>query len=262
MNPKGQVTIFVIIAILVVAVVLLFLFLRGNNNINPDGGPQENPELFLDSCLKEPIRDSLQSILDQGGYIDPELYGTFLFPDEEVPTKVSYLCYTNEYSLPCVNQAPILLGSVEYEVYNNIKEDVWTCISELGKRYESEGYGVVVKNPIGNFQVHLEPKRIIINMDAEITLSKADQTITQRDFKAKYSTRIYDLLGVVQEAINKKANSVDCKFNYVNYQTLYTQFDIERFVTVNETEIFRIEHKDSHEIFNFAMRGCVIEPGI
>jgi hypothetical protein len=257
-NKSGQVTIFVIIAIIIVAAVLLYLMLRKDVGPSSPGGQEANPESFLDSCLKESLRENIDLINFQGGYADPELYKTFLIEEDGSMSKISYLCYTENYGKPCVNQAPILLGHVEEEIKNSIENDVYDCVSMLGQNFRKDDYTVSVKYVPGNFQVTIEPERVRLNINAEISLTKKGESSIQKDFVSRFATKTYSLLMVTQEAINKEAGSVDCEFNYIDYQTLYPDYKIRKYNGHNGTEIYRIENKDDGEIFRFAVRGCVI----
>ena len=52
-----------------------------------------------------------------------------------------------------------------------------------------------------------------------------------------------------------------CYFEYLGYMLLYPEYKIDKFRTSDETIIYTIDHKDSKEMFRFAVRGCVIPPG-
>ena len=60
MNRRGQVTIFIIIAIVIVTVILLFVFLR--KEINPANPQEENPKSFIQGCVKDAVENSLYKI--------------------------------------------------------------------------------------------------------------------------------------------------------------------------------------------------------
>jgi hypothetical protein len=261
-NIRGQVTIFIIIAIIIVAVVLLFLVLRQNKNPEIDQKPGKNIGSFLDSCMKERLSETVNTIISQGGYIEPELYKEFLFSGDSTPTKIAYLCYNNKYYYPCVNQEPVLMTRIEEEIKEEIKTDVYDCFLSLGQSLKKEGYEIQSQHKEGDFEVSIEPGRVMIDVNAQITLTKTGETTIEKNFRIKFPTKLYELISVVQEALNKEAGSSNCDFDYVSYQTFYGDFRIEKNLGSNETEIYSITNKDTGEKFRFAVRGCVIPPGI
>ena len=101
-NRQGQVTLFVILALIVVAVVIvIFAFPQVNvfsSNVNPSS--------YLRSCI-EPEIDNVKSTLSmQGGYSNPTNYA--MYND----LKLQYLCYTSDHYIPCTVQQPLLLKHV------------------------------------------------------------------------------------------------------------------------------------------------------
>ena len=104
-KKKGQVTIFIIIAVLVVAIgVAIYMLSPGiRTGIT---GETKNPEQFIQTCLEDEIKDTVETLSLQGGSIEPEHY--ILYQDE----RIEYLCYTNEYYEKCVVQQPLLKSHI------------------------------------------------------------------------------------------------------------------------------------------------------
>lgn len=114
---KGQVTIFIIIAIFVVAIGVLIYTLSPQirTGIQKE---TKNPEEFIQTCLEEEIEDAVKTLSPQGGSIEPVHY--ILYQDE----RIEYLCYTNEELRTCVVQQPLLKQHIESEIEEEIKDDV------------------------------------------------------------------------------------------------------------------------------------------
>ncbi len=55
-DRKGQVTIFIIIAVIIVSIIALFFLLRGDIVPGVGGKAETNPNIFLSSCLEEKIK--------------------------------------------------------------------------------------------------------------------------------------------------------------------------------------------------------------
>ena len=134
MRKKGQVTIFIIIAILIVAVGLIIFFVFPK--IKTTQADTTNPVAFIEACIKDDIEDAIEKVSLQGGSIEPENY--YLYQDD----KIEYLCYTNEFYLPCLVQRPMLKQHIENEIENEILEETQKCFQSLKSSYEDQGYGV------------------------------------------------------------------------------------------------------------------------
>lgn len=258
-KKRGQVTIFIIIGIVIVSAVSLFLLFRGG--VIPEIGKarETNPSAFLDSCIEDKVREAVEVIGLQGGYISNPLHKSFLFKDEESPTDISYLCYNQNDYLPCVNQEPMLIQHLEDEIKSYISDEVNLCFSRLTSSLGRQGYTVDANYEEGNFEVELMPKKVVIEINAELTLTKTGETTKQEDFKISIPSRFYDLIEVVNRIVNGEASS--CDFNYVFFIMNNAEFDIDKFKTADSTEIYVIKHEDTNEKFNLAIRGCVIPPG-
>ena len=124
-NEKtGQVTIFIIIGVLIVALAVLIYLLFPNIN-QSQKFDSENPSSFIQSCLEDKIKESIDILSPQGGEIDPPKY--FLYQGE----KISYVCYTNQYYDTCVVQKPLLDRFVENEIKEYINLEVQSCFNSL-----------------------------------------------------------------------------------------------------------------------------------
>ena len=70
---KGQVTIFIIVGILLVSSVLLFFLSRAGFIPQLGGGkPETSVNAFLNTCLEKEIKESIELILKNGGYIESQ----------------------------------------------------------------------------------------------------------------------------------------------------------------------------------------------
>ena len=258
-SKRSQVTIFIIIGIILVSAIALFFLLRSGVVVPGIGGKAEkNPNIFLESCIEDKVKEGIEIISLQGGYIDNPLHKTYLFEGEDSPTNVSYLCYAQIDGVQCVNQEPMLIQHLKDEMHDYISDDVGDCFDDLASSLERQNYVVSVKYEEGNFEVKLMERKVVIEIDAELTLTKADETSKQEDFKIIIPSRFYDLAIVVLEIVNKEASACD----FSNYDMfLYSEFDINKYPTSDSSIIYTVKHEDSEEGFRFAVRGCVISSG-
>jgi len=257
MNKRGQITIFIIVGIIVIGAIGVFLIFGTDIGERIGISGETNPESFLDSCLKDKVKQGIEIISRQGGSLSNPVNKSFLFKDETYPTDISYLCYNQNDYLPCVNQEPMLFQHLEDEIKDYISDEVTSCFNDLGTSLGRQGYSVQKK--IRSFEIKLQSKRVVIETDSEITLTKAGETSKQEDFTIFVGSRLYEITEVVVEIVNKEATR--CEFNYVFFMMNNPEFDIHKFKTADSTEIYVIKHEDTNERFNLAIRGCVIPPG-
>ena len=86
MSKKGQVTLFIIIAIVIVGLAVLLYQVIPRTSTTASGGA-DNPQGILETCLKEHIEETVKTISLHGGSFDPEHYFAYNWVD------IEYLCY-------------------------------------------------------------------------------------------------------------------------------------------------------------------------
>lgn len=255
-NKRGQVAMFIIIGVLVIGVIVLFFLFKSGVIPYGEGGRETNPDSFLKSCIEEKIEETVKTISLQGGNMNPVFYKRFKFLEEGYFVNISYLCYNQNYYLPCINQEPMLIQHLKDEIENEIKSQVESCFSELGNSLENEGY--VVDAVYREFEVDLLPKKVAVEINSELTLTKTNESFRYENFTVVVPSRIYEQTIVVQEIISQEAKY--CNFEFLGFMLLYPEFHINKFLTTDSITIYTIKHQDSEDKFRFAIRGCVIPP--
>src|SRR3989344_4401202 len=90
MKTKGQVTVYVIIALAIMVIgVLIYFFSPGARSLF---GGDITPSSFLKECISDEVHNGIELLSEQGGYANPE--GFILYNGK----KVKYLCYTAQYA--------------------------------------------------------------------------------------------------------------------------------------------------------------------
>lgn len=259
---RGQTTIFIIlgVVILVGIGILIFLFSDRSQVIRIGGGVQEeNTENFMELCLEEDFRENLELILLQGGYIKNKLNVSFKLEEETEPIDISYLCYSRENIFPCANQEPMLFQHIEKEIEEAMEENVERCFNDLVSGLERSGYLVNERDYLG-FEVNLEPERIRLDLDAELSVSKTNQTSRYENFEIFIGTKTYDILDAVNHIVNIESTS--CRFDEASYMNINPEFRIERYLTRDSSEIYIVRHKETNEELRFAVRSCTTSGGM
>ncbi|MEK6836928.1 MAG: hypothetical protein AABX94_04655, partial [Nanoarchaeota archaeon] len=177
----GQVTLFVILAIVIVAVVFVIFAFPQVNVFSSS----VNPGAYLKSCI-EPEINKIKDVLSvQGGYSNPTNYA--MYKD----LKLQYLCYTSEFYIPCLVQQPLLVRHIEQEMKRYIEPRAKQCLEDLKDQYERRGYDV--KSGTSAINVSVASEKIIVEFIAPLTISK-EETQTFQKFAVGMDSKWYSLL--------------------------------------------------------------------
>ena len=247
---KGQVTLFVIIAMAIVGA-LIFLFLL-KRPVKLEVPAEQNPQLFIQKCVREKTLEGVEIMLPQGGFIAPENYK--LFENK----KVAYLCENRGYYFPCVNQHPMYLNELRSEISNYITPKVDQCFGDL--KLELYKRNAEMKIEDGAVSVDLIPGEIQVIVNKKVTITKGTQTQKFDKFEVGMVSRLYDIGNVALEIANQEASY--CNFEYVGYMMLHPDFSIRKEARTDGTKIYSIKDKKTDEELFIAVRGCAIPPGI
>jgi len=149
------------------------------------------------------------------------------------------------------------MSHLKKELENELKREVENCFNELKLNLENEGFSVnAVYN---NFEINLEPKKIIVEINANLRIEKYKEISEQKNFKIIVADNLYDNAIVVQEIVSQESRF--CNFDILGFMLLYPEFNIDKIRTSDLITIYSVEKKESGEKFRFAVRSCVIPPG-
>ena len=249
----------ILLGVLIVLIALIFFFISSGTLSEITGGGKDiSPERKLVTCTEDSIRESVNILLEQGGYLKNPLNKTFQFSGENETSDLSFLCYNRNYYLPCINQQPMLIQHLKREIHNYNEESVEECFESVVSDMKKEGYNV--EDSYNGFEVNFEEGLVILDINARLSYSKTNQTRVKNDFTISHRTNLYDLAVVAQEIVSQEARF--CHFENQGFSMFYPNFKIRKVKTSDLLTVYKIKHMDSGEIFKFAVRGCVLPPGI
>ncbi|MBI2630072.1 hypothetical protein HYW76_03145 [Candidatus Pacearchaeota archaeon] len=252
MNKKGQLAVFIIVAILIVALIILLFALRGKkiiDVINP-GMPDVNNE--IEKCVRDSVKNAVSIMLNQGGYISPDNYKMY------EGNKIQYLCYNNNFYQTCVNQEPVYIEHLEGEIKNYISGRIEDCFYALKQEYEKKSYMVIMDGE--EMSVILNPKQIKVEIDKTMDISKNQESRRYENFNFVILSPIYDLAIIAQEIVNQEAKF--CYFEYQGFSLLYPDYSVEKTDINGETKIYKVKEKSTGRELVFAVRSCAMPAGI
>jgi len=167
MKKRGQVTIFIIIAIVIVAGIVIFFAVKGNILstggeivLDEDVRPVYN---FIKSCIKETGLDGAYFISQRGGYFVP--------PNESTEFGVPYYLIDVESYVPPKER-------IEKELADYIDEELFFCTRNF-----VDFRRVNVKSSDSETRVKLLDDKIIIDVVYPVTVIYGNSTALLKDFK-------------------------------------------------------------------------------
>ncbi|MGV8142891.1 MAG: hypothetical protein ACP5NS_04660 [Candidatus Pacearchaeota archaeon] len=246
MNKRGQVTIFVILALVIVGVVVA-IFAFPEVNVFSDS---VNPGAYLKSCIEPEITLIKDTLSEQGGYANPTHY-TF-YQD----MKLQYLCYTTENYLPCTVQQPLLLRHIEKEMKSYIEPRAKQCLQDLKNQYEKRGYSV--SSGTSEIIVSVVPQKVIVDFNAPLTITK-ESTQTFQKFAVAVDSQWYDLIGTAVSIIQYESSLGDSETSlYISY---YPNLKIDKTRRDDGSTIYQLGDVTTNDKFSFATKSLVWPQG-
>jgi hypothetical protein len=248
-EKRGQITIFIIVAIVIIVLVaLLYMFYPQIKTTL--GIESKNPNEFIQDCISKEIEESVNRLSLQGGSLDPRHY--IAYKNE----KIEYLCYTSEYYKTCVMQQPMLKTHIEEEIGNSIKNKADECFNDLKESYIKKGYAVNLKK--GDINVELLPKRIVVTFNNSLTLTK-DSSEKYDSIKVVLNNNLYELISITNSILNWEASYGDSETtSYMNY---YHDLKVEKEKQSDGTTIYILTDRNNGNKFQFASRSVAWPPG-
>lgn len=254
MNNLGQITIFVIIAIVIIAAVIGVFLLAGKNIIKINQPSIIDPQQYIDKCAKDSAAEAIRIMLPQGGYITPRNYK--LYEDN----KIEYLCYNNLYYLPCKVQEPMYMQRLESEITNYSAPLLEECFQSLKLELEKQNY--IFEMGKMNVTTELLPNTIRMNIIRDVSLSRQGETRKFQSFKSTINSPLYNLARVAIEIANQESRF--CHFEYTGFMILYPDYSIDKEPIgsgQNSSKIYIIGDRNTGKKLNIAIRSCAIPAG-
>ena len=250
-NNKGQITIFIILALILIAGIILIFLLRQTPKIEIIN--EENPQAFIESCTRDAVEEALDIIMAHSGSLEPKR--TIMHQG----VNISYLCYNSLYYRGCINQQPLLIEHIEDEIYAYIQPRISNCFQVLKTTLEPK-YEVEMES-YWDLTTKLTPNGVEVNIDREFKMQRGDNVRSFSLFKINFIHPIYRLAEIAMEIVNQEARY--CNFDILGFMIIYPQYDITKFRTGDSNTIYSIKESATEREygFTFAVRSCAIPAG-
>jgi len=241
-NKRGQLAIFVIIALVIIAIIIAVLLYPKLPVLT---GGDVNPGSFLKSCIEPAIKENMQILGGQGGYAKPE--GVLAYKGQEI----KYLCYTSEYYKTCTIQQPLLKEHVEKELQTLIRSRAEECFSELKNEYEKRGYEISASGKAES-RVEISPGEIEVHFLSPLTIKK-ESTRSFQSFDIKIESKMYELLMIAVSILDYESTYGDSETTL--YTRYYPDLKMEKIKLSDGSKVYILGDAVTQESFKFASRS-------
>lgn len=252
-DKKGQVTIFVILAIMIILLIVLFLSPVGKKWI-PSLLTFDPSREISQQCLEKNVKPIFEKALLKGGNLNPELY--FVYNNESI----DYVCYTSEWYKTCIMQKPFLKQAIELEVQAATQNKIDQCILDMQKKLESKGYEVTLQGT-KKFDINIQPEKVLLTLDLKVITKKNEETKTfdNNDFIFSIDSNSYDMIMIASSIQNFEARYGDSvPETYMGY---YPNIKVEKLKQDDGTKVYIITERNTQEKMQFATRSLAWPPG-
>lgn len=248
-NKRGQVTIFIILAILIIiAVAFIFFINPSTQTTTPDA--INNPSLFLETCMKEDIANVVENISLHGGTLNPTNY--VLFENQNV----EYLCYTEEPYITCTVQRPLLKQHIEQEIEQALQSSAQSCIQSLKENFEDQGYTVNMQG--SGIDVSLLLKTVNTKFLTNITLTK-ENSQEYKELSVVLNNNLYELVSVATNILEWEATYGDAETTF--YMDADANLKVEKRRFTDGTRVYILTNRETGKKFQFATKNLIWPPG-
>jgi len=242
MEKGGQVTLFILVAVLIVSAVLVFFLWAKPTYISRKGG-----NFGFENCVKDALGPMVGELGENAGFISPE------FAYQYDGKKFAYLCYTNEYYSLCTIQKPFLRTHFQEQMEKAMKEKINNCYENSVDDLKARGYSVVSGSP--DYKILLEPGVVRVEVNAPTVAG------TQKfaRFNIKLNSPIYEMLMIATSILQYETKYGDSDVDTIMIK--YPDYIVNKLKRGDGTTIYTIKDKLSGIKFQFASRSLAWPAG-
>lgn len=241
-NKKGQLSLFVIIAIVVVSGILVFFFV-----IKPNYIFDSADSTGFEGCINDAVTLGIEELGINGGFVTPEF--SYPYGGENFV----YLCYTNEYYKTCTVQRALLKESFEGELEKHLREKIDFCYSSSLDELRAQG-NEVTGGEI-TYEINFEPGSVVTSINAPTAIGSQ----SFKKFNIKTNSHVYEMVMLATSIIQNEAHYGD--YEVTAAMILQPDFTVRKMEQGEGTKLYVIESELFRNKFQFASRSLVLPPG-
>ena len=239
---KGQVTVFIIVAIVIVSVILVFILWVQPTYFSELGGG-----LNFEGCIEDAVEQAVDELGPKAGFVNPGF--VYAYNGEQF----TYLCYTNEYYETCTVQVPFLKNVFDEQMEILIRDKVDSCYDNSVDDLRARGYDVV--GGVVDYDVLIEPGVVRVEVDAPTSVGS--QKFAR--FNVRVSSPIYEMVMIATSILQSEAALGDSDVD--SLMLYYPDYVVSKIKRGDGTTVYILEHKVVGTKFQFASRSLAWPPG-
>ena len=208
MNKRGQITIFIIIAIVIIASVGLYFAFRDKLNVGAYSPEVNRVKLFVEECLEDGGKEAVYEVSGNGGYrFKPDLSNNFGYP----------YYYINQKSyLPSKD-------FIEKELSSYLVGYLGNCVRDFENFPDMEIYKGEAR-----IRTSINQEDVVFNIKYPLTITKANKTSRIEEWS---DVKIYARLGIIYNSISQFMQEqeqdenlcLDCLMDIIESNDLYVE---------------------------------------
>mgnify|MGYP001574177548 CR=1 FL=1 len=258
-SKKGQITIFVIIALIIVVAIALFFALK-QVSISPGGGgifggplSGQQTQTYIEDCAKKATSEILPEMYLKAGFINPSPF--FIYDGE----KIGYLCYTPFKNQLCINKHPVLNKEVEKVITDYITPKIQKCFSDIKEQLRDSDFR---DSPAIDINVFVEDKKIAVKIKKDIAYTFNDNSVQLSIFNTEVDSAFFDFIKlssqIIDEELDCDCEKESCNADITRLNKNNREFEITKPVYTSEgIEIYNIKEILTQNEFKFAVANCI-----
>jgi hypothetical protein len=223
-NKRGQVTIFIIIAIILVAGVVTFLWLRGSISIvNVPASIQPAYTAFI-SCLDDKTNLGINLLESQAGYIDLPKFeaGNSFMPFSSqlnfFGSSIPYWYYVSGNNIQ-KTQVPTKTN-MEQSLATFINNKIRECNYD---NYYEQGFNIVQAEPTA--KVTINDNDVNVNLNMEMTINYKNDTTIIKNHKTTVKSKLGSLYNSAKTIYDKEQKDLFLEDYAIDNLRLYAPVD-------------------------------------
>lgn len=267
-EKRGQITIFVVIALIIVAAIVVIFLIR--NQLAPTipeaGVKAPSIALQFENGIKECVRGNTQKIIKDlmatAGDTEQEHVAFVLDEGTSNEKRYTYLCHIDSdiCNTPCEPQIFLSDESFESKIEDYVSIKGRECVQEILNSATRNGFNVPIQDS-PRVEVEIKPDRVDVSYIQAIEISKGNDKASFERFDIPISSVLASFLDIAREITDERKagnKNIHSEINLRNlYDPLISVDGPSNTPEIDYTTLYTITKKGSNEKFWFAIRSHV-----
>lgn len=223
-DKRGQVAIFIIVAILIAAGTALYFVLRDKTDI-PIVSTEFAPVYsYYSSCIEEKTKDAIDLAGSQAGYVYPGVYipGSDYAPFSNqlnfMGFPVSYWYYVSGNGV--IKEQVPNKADIENEISRYIEENINNCDFEV---FYAQGFSIDFGEP--NVKTAIEENKIVVDVMSDVSVSREESSAKKTEHKVELNSKFGKFYRIAREIYDKEKNEAFLENYSTDVLRLYAPVD-------------------------------------